>query len=80
MTMLKEEILEILRDDSRTAPAEIALMLGKSEEEVLAAIAELEEDNVIVKYHAKINWDKANDQRVEALDRSQSHAAARQGL
>lgn len=67
MTMLKEEILEILRDDSRTAPAEIALMLGKSEEEVLAAIAELEEDNVIVKYHAKINWDKANDQRVEAL-------------
>ena len=67
MTMLKEEILEILRDDSRTSPAEMALMLGKSEEEVLAAIAELEDDNVIVKYHAKINWDKANDQRVEAL-------------
>lgn len=67
MTMLKEEILEILRDDSRTSPAEMALMLGKSEEEILAAIAELEDDNVIVKYHAKINWDKANDQRVEAL-------------
>lgn len=67
MTMLKEEILEILRDDSRTSPAEMALMLGKSEAEVLAAIAELEDDNVIVKYHAKINWDKANDNRVEAL-------------
>jgi len=67
MTMLKEEILEILRDDSRTSPAEMALMLGKSEAEVTAAIAELEDDNVIVKYHAKINWDKANDNRVEAL-------------
>lgn len=67
MTMLKDEILEILRDDSRTSPAEMALMLGKSEAEVMAAIAELEEDNIIVKYHTKINWDKADDQRVEAL-------------
>ncbi len=67
MTMLKDEILEILRDDSRTSPAEMALMLGKNEEEVLAAIAELEQDNIIVKYHAKINWDKAQDQRVESL-------------
>ncbi len=67
MTMLKDEILEILHDDSRTSPAEMALMLGKSEEEVLAAIAELEDDNIIVKYHAKINWDKADNNRVESL-------------
>lgn len=67
MTMLKEEILEILRDDSRTSPAEMALMLGKSEAEVLAAINELEDDNIIVKYHTKINWEKTNDAMVEAL-------------
>ncbi len=67
MTMLKDEILEILREDSRTSPAEMALMLQKSEGEVLAAIAELEDDKVIVKYDTKINWDKTDDQRVESL-------------
>ena len=67
MTMLKDEILEILREDSRTSPAEMALMLQKSEDEVLAAIAELEDDKVIIKYDTKINWDKTDDQRVESL-------------
>lgn len=67
MTTLKDEILEILTDDSRTAPAEMALMLGKPEAEVLASIKELEDDNIIVKYHTMINWDKTDDPRVEAL-------------
>jgi len=67
MTTLKDEILEILTDDSRTAAAEMALMLGKPEAEVLASIKELEDDNIIVKYHTMINWDKTDDPRVEAL-------------
>ncbi len=67
MTTIKDEILEILRDDSRTSPAEMALMLGKKEAEVQNIINELENDNIIVKYHTKINWDKTNDARVEAL-------------
>jgi DNA-binding Lrp family transcriptional regulator len=67
MTAIKDEILEILTDDSRTSPAEMALMLGKTESEVLASIKELEDDNVIVKYHTMINWDKTDDPRVEAL-------------
>jgi DNA-binding Lrp family transcriptional regulator len=67
MTTLKDEILEILTDDSRTAPAEMALMLGKTEAEVLASIKELEDDNIIVKYNTMINWDKTDDPRVEAL-------------
>jgi DNA-binding Lrp family transcriptional regulator len=67
MTAIKDEILEILTDDSRTSPAEMALMLGKTESEVLASIKQLEDDNVIVKYHTMINWDKTDDPRVEAL-------------
>lgn len=67
MSTIKDEILEILRDDSRTSHSEMALMLGKSQKEVQDAIAELEKDKIIVKYHTKINWDKTNDARVEAI-------------
>jgi DNA-binding Lrp family transcriptional regulator len=67
MSVLKDEILEILGDDSRTSPAEMALMLGKSIDDVQNAIKQLEDDNIIVKYHTKINWDKTDDARVEAI-------------
>ena len=64
---IKDEILEILNEDSRTTPAEMALMLGKSEEEVKRCIAELEDEKIIVKYHATINWDKTEDAAIQAL-------------
>ncbi|MCK5128460.1 MAG: Lrp/AsnC family transcriptional regulator [Clostridiales bacterium] len=65
--MLKDEILEILRDDSRISSTEMALMLGKEVAAINTAIKELEDDNIIVKYDTKINWDKTNDTKVEAL-------------
>ena len=64
---IKDEILEILNEDSRTTPAQMALMLGKSEEEVKRCIAELEDEKIIVKYHATINWDKTEDAAIQAL-------------
>lgn len=67
MTLLKNEILEILLEDSRTTPAQMAVMLGVSAQEIETAVEELEKDRVIIKYHTMINRDKANDSVVEAL-------------
>lgn len=55
---MKKDIIEILEKDSRKTAAEIAVMLGKTEEEVSVAIAEMEADNIICGYTTLINWDK----------------------
>ncbi len=67
MNEIKEEILEILHEDAMTPTNQIALMLGIDENEVIQNIEELKRDNIIVKYHAMINWDKAKSQDVEAI-------------
>lgn len=62
-----DEILEILEKNGRASAEEIALMLGKSVEEVRATIKELEDENIIVGYNALINWDKSDRENVTAL-------------
>ena len=42
-------------------------MIGKTEDEVAAAIAEMEKENIIVGYKTMINRDKTDDERVTAL-------------
>lgn len=64
---MHEEILRILDDNDRIDPATIATMLDASEEEVRAAIDELEKSGAIVKYHAVINWEKVDKNLVQAL-------------
>lgn len=63
----KEEILEILSENALAPTSEIAMMLGIDEATVVQYIHELKADNVIVKYHAMINWDKTNSYGVEAI-------------
>ncbi len=62
-----EEILEVLEKNGRQTPAEIATMLGKTEAEVAAAIADFEARHVINAYTAIINWDLTGTERVTAL-------------
>ncbi|MDN5276694.1 MAG: hypothetical protein PWR01_659 [Clostridiales bacterium] len=61
------EILEILNEDSRRTPEEIAVMLGTDVETVKQKIAELEKNKVIVKYNTIVNWDKTDREYVTAL-------------
>ncbi len=61
------EILEILEDNAKATPAEIAALLGMSEEEVSRKIGELEESGVIRKYMTMINWDKVGEGYVYAV-------------
>ena len=67
MNDLEMRILEVLTDDARTSAKQIAVMLGRAEEEVAAAIRGMEERRVILKYPALINWDKVESGEVEAL-------------
>ncbi|WP_291453636.1 Lrp/AsnC family transcriptional regulator [Abiotrophia sp. HMSC24B09] len=63
----RKAILKVLESNSRISPAELAVRLGYSEEEVIKTIAELEADRIIVGYHTLINWDKTDDQSVSAI-------------
>ena len=64
---MKKDILELLENDSRLSAEQIAVMLGKTEEEVALAVAEMEADKVICGYSTLINWDKTNREYVTAM-------------
>lgn len=61
------EILELLEKDSRITVPEIAVCLGKTEEEVANVIEEYEKQGVIVGYTTMINWEKTEREKVTAL-------------
>ncbi len=62
------DILEILeKNGPKISNAQVAQMIGKTEDEVAAAIAEMEKENIIVGYKTMINRDKTDDERVTAL-------------
>ncbi len=62
-----KEILEILEENNRIEPEQIAVLLGRSLAEVQEAIRQMEEDRVIVKYQTLINWEKTGYETVAAL-------------
>ncbi|WP_110933615.1 Lrp/AsnC family transcriptional regulator [Paenibacillus bouchesdurhonensis] len=67
LSELKLKVLDLLKEDARRSPALLATLLGVTADEVTAAITELEEDNVIVKYATVINSGKLDDEKVTAL-------------
>lgn len=52
------EILGILSENAKATPAEIAALLGRSEEEVARKIKGMEEAGIIKKYITLIDWEK----------------------
>ena len=56
-----DEILEILANDARVSPKEIAKLTGQSESSVQKAIKKYEKSGVIVKYKTLINHDLVRD-------------------
>ncbi|HOT06024.1 MAG: putative HTH-type transcriptional regulator [Methanosaeta sp. PtaB.Bin039] len=61
------EILQILSENSKATPAEIAALLGQREEVVAREIKELEDSGVIRKYMTLIDWEKAGEGYVYAV-------------
>lgn len=65
--MVDKQILKILERDARTSPAEIAVMLGKTEDEVRESIKKMEANGIIRRYKTVIDWEKAGREQVFAF-------------
>lgn len=61
------EVLELLQDNAKITPEQIATMLGMEVEAVNQRIRELEADKTIIKYHTFVNWEKLGEEKVTAL-------------
>ena len=64
---MREQILMAIDKNSKLTAADLAIMLGTTEEEVTAVIKQMEEETIICGYPTLINWDKVNCERVTAL-------------
>ena len=64
---MKSKILKALETNARLSTSDLAKMLNVEEKEVIRIIGELEADKVICGYHTIINWDKVNNEKVDAL-------------
>ena len=67
MNRTEMSILEILTEDARTPAERIAIMTGKTPDEIRETIERLEDQKIILKYPAMINWEKVDVDEVEAL-------------
>ena len=63
----QKAILEILDQDARTTPEQIAAMLGVDTEQVKQAIQQMESSGVIRRYKTVIDWDRFGEERVFAF-------------
>lgn len=64
---LEMHILEILSDDARVSTEQLAVMTGYDAQEVRRAVKRLEDDRVLVKYPAMINWERTDKEMVQAV-------------
>ncbi len=62
-----EEILKLLEQDCTMPRDQLAAAVGKSVEEVNAAIKRLEDDRTVLGYQAIIDWDRVSGETVTAL-------------
>lgn len=67
MEALRKKLIKLLEEDARYNYRQLAAMTGATEQEVAAAVRELEENGVIVKYSAIVNSESLNQNIVQAL-------------
>ena len=63
---MQQEILDILRKNSRISDEELAIMLGTDVESVTAVIKDMEDKGIITGYKTLIDWEKAEENVVTA--------------
>ena len=64
---MREKILSVIENNSRIDIEELAILLGEDETAIANEIADMEKEGVICGYHTLINWDKTNNEKVNAL-------------
>lgn len=65
--MAMEQILELLQENAKLTPAQLAAMLGENEAEVVSAIEKYEKNGVINGYQALVNWEHSEVPHATAL-------------
>lgn len=66
-TAIVKDVLKALEKDSRLTAEKIATMTGHSVAEIRGAIKQAEQERIILKYKAVINWEKMGREQVSAL-------------
>ncbi len=64
---MNTSILKLLEKDSKLTAKDIAAMIGLSQEETEAQIAEMEKNHIICGYTSIIDWEKTEQEYVTAL-------------
>lgn len=64
---LRSKILDILQQDARTTPEDIAAMIGEERDKVADEIAKMESEGVILGYRAIVNPDRSYGDKVTCL-------------
>ena len=64
---MRQELLELLEDNSRYQIEDLAVMLGSTKEQVAEEIAKLEKEKIICGYKTLVNWDNTQKEIVTAL-------------
>lgn len=64
---LDMHILEIFFEDARVTAEQVAVMTGAAVDEVRRRVAKLEEERVLIKYPALINWERTEKAMVQAV-------------
>lgn len=62
-----EKLLDLLCQDARLTPAQLAAMTGETEEAVTEAVRAFEKNDTILGYKTVIDWDKTAKESVTAL-------------
>lgn len=61
------KLLQLLENDPTLSHAQLAAMIGSTEEQVAAAIAQYEKDRIILGYKTIVDWDRTHREAVTAL-------------
>lgn len=62
-----KELLELLQENAKLTDQEIAVMLHMDVEDVRRKIKWLEDNKILLRYIALINWERAGEERVTAF-------------
>lgn len=76
----RKQLLKLIESDCRLSVEEYAVMLGEDEVIVSAEIKRMEEEKIICGYRALIDWDKVEDDWIEALVEVKRSLKARMGI
>ncbi len=65
--VIRNKILEILENDARISPSEVAIMLGENEKTIADEIAKMEQEGVILGYKTIVNPERVAEDKVSCL-------------